>query len=101
MANFIVTFRIKADDDYQSRYDSFVAKAHELAGSPGSTWEETSSFLAFDAPGTAEEVCQKLYFGSDFNASKDVMLVIDLTRRQKASQGNIRYPNMLEACLGF
>lgn len=103
MARIIVTFRIKNDSGYQTRYESFTKKAAELADSSG-VWEETTSFVAFkprSSSATAESVCSDLYLHSDFDSSKDVMVVIDLDKKQKATRGEIKYPNTLAAVLGF
>ncbi|MFV9496464.1 hypothetical protein ACNUI6_00885 [Pseudomonas aeruginosa] len=43
MANFIVTFQIKADDTYQSRYSSFKKKINELTNYKH--WDEDNLFL--------------------------------------------------------
>jgi hypothetical protein len=102
MANFIVTFRIASDSGYQERYDSFVDAVHVLAqGGVGSTWEETTSFLVFRAQGTADSVCQHLYLKSSFDGSKDIMVVIDIGARQKATKGPIKYLSTLTGLLGF
>jgi len=102
MANLIVTFRIASDSGYQSRYDSFVAAAHELAdGGVSSTWEETTSFLSFRVAGTAESVCQHLYLKSAFDSTKDVMVVIDIGMQKKAVKGPVNYLGTLTANLGF
>ncbi|MGH8379270.1 hypothetical protein [Pseudomonas sp.] len=98
MGHFVITFRFEYDDDYQDRYDSFTKKVREIATSQ---WEETSSFYAIEAPGTAESIRDMLYLKTKFSASKDQMLVIDLDNRVKATKGEIKYPNTLAACLGF
>lgn len=102
MAHFIVTFRIKNDDTYQDRYDTFVAKAKELAWL--APWDETTSFLAFrasDSALTAASLCDSLYYGSGFSSAKDLMVVVDLDRREKATKGLIQYEALLDAGLGF
>ena len=99
MAHFIISFRIKSDDTYQERYDSFIQRIAEI--SKEGAWEETSSFYALEADGNAESVCQDLWLKSKFNAHLDVMLVIDVHNREKATKGEIKYPNTLARCLGF
>jgi hypothetical protein len=98
MGHFVITFRIKSDDTYQDRYDSFTKKVNEIADK---FWEETSSFYAISASGTAQSICDKLYFETDFIESWDQVLVIDLDRKEKALRGPDMYPNTLAACLGF
>lgn len=101
MANFIISFRIHSDSTYQERYASFVQRVHEIGGGVGAVWEETSSFFALRAEGSADDLCDNLYFSTLFDASKDAMLVIDLGARRKAMKGKLSYPNTLTTCLGF
>ncbi len=98
MGHFVITFRFEYDDSYQERYDSFTKKVGEIATS---TWEETSSFYAIEASGTAESIRDTLYLQTEFLESKDQMLVIDLDNRVKAIKGVIKYPSTLARCLGF
>lgn len=101
MAHFIVTFRIGSNSTYQARYDSFVSRIHELAGGTGKTWEETTSFAAFKATGTAETVCNDLYLKTDFAEADDLMIVIDLDAKVKATKGKVKYASTLTSALGF
>lgn len=98
MANVLVTFRIEYDSTYSDRYASFTEKARQLA--IDGMWDEPTSFLAFHANGTAQQICDQLYFGSKFDATKDLMLVIDLTRREFAQRG-VQYPATLQKQLGM
>ncbi|MBB3239164.1 cellobiose phosphorylase [Pseudomonas sp. Tn43] len=99
MASFIVTFEFKSDDTRKARYDSFVKKINELT--EYKHWDETTSFYCFELDVTAEELCSSLYVGSDFNATKDIMAVIDVTNKKKAVKGALKYPSLLDAYLGF
>lgn len=101
MANFIISFRIKQDDTYQSRYASFVDAVRKAGGGTGAVWEETSSFFALQASHTATGLCDHLYVSSEFNGTKDEMLVVDLSSRKKATKGPLKYLSTLESCLGF
>lgn len=101
MTHFVISFRIHNDSSYQERYESFVGHAREIGGGIGEVWEETSSFFALEATGTASTVCDSLYFGSKFDGTKDVMLVISLDDQQKATKGPLKYPNTLSSALGF
>ncbi|ULR87388.1 hypothetical protein [Comamonas sp. B21-038] len=101
MAHFIVTFRIESNSSYQSRYESFMKKAYELAGGSPKTWEETTSFLSFQATGSADSIRDSLYLGSEFNAIWDMMVVIDLDARKKATKGDVKYLSTLTSNLGF
>lgn len=98
MGHFVITFRLKADSTYDKRYDSFTDKIEEIAES---NWRETSSFYAIYADGTAKEICDAIYYGSEFSEDTDTMIVIDLDNNEKATRGNIEYPHTLAKCLGF
>lgn len=99
MANFVLTFRLKKNASYQQRYDSFVEKVQEIA--PEWIWEETSSFYAFEAEGSAESVCQALYYGSSFDASTDLMVVLDVHEKMFATKGAIENLARLKIALGI
>ncbi|RBL87889.1 hypothetical protein DDE05_00500 [Streptomyces cavourensis] len=99
MAHFIVTFRLKNDSTYQERYESFVDRVRAIT--PLAPWDETSSFFAFRANGSAASICSDLYLNSKFDSTKDQMVVIDLDLKQKATKGKVEYPALLEAGLGF
>lgn len=71
MASFIVTFKIKSDSNYQSRYDSFVKKINEISGY--SHWDETTSFYCFKADSTVEDVRFQLVIDSEFDPSRDTV----------------------------
>jgi len=99
MANFVVTFRFKADSTYQSRYDSFVKKVVEIATTH--PWAETSSFYAMEASETAESLCHRLYVETEFDSTKDLMLIVDTKNQVKATKGNLEYPTLLKVGVGF
>ncbi|MGJ7499882.1 hypothetical protein ACSFBF_05940 [Variovorax sp. ZT5P49] len=101
MAHFILTFRIASDKGYQDRYDSFVDAVHKLAGGPGKVWDETTSFYVFSANSTAQNVLNTLYVGSDFDSTKDIMVVIDVGNRAKATIGPLKYEVLLSSYLGY
>lgn len=99
MANFILTFRFKSDSTYQDRYDSFVKKVVEIAATH--PWAETSSFYALEANESADSLCSRLYLETEFDATKDLMLIVDIKNQTKATKGEIAYPSLLKAGLGF
>ncbi|WP_426391950.1 hypothetical protein [Variovorax sp. R-27] len=101
MAHFILTFRIAADASYQARYESFVQAVVTFAGGPGRVWDETTSFYAFEANSTADSVVRHLWVASDFDSSKDMMVVLDLDAREKATKGPVPYVPLLTAYVGF
>lgn len=99
MANFIVTFQIKSDESYQRRYSSFVRRMNEVSN--GDRWDETTSFNAFESDMTAEELCLALDAGSEFDSTKDIMVVIDLSTKRRVTAGPIKRPDDLEELVGF
>lgn len=102
MPHFIVTFRIKSDTSYQERYDSFVEQVKNVADLL--PWDQTTSFLTFrskDKTLSAQDLCTHLYIYSLFDSSKDIMVVINLDDRTKATLGDIEYSPLLSAGLGF
>lgn len=102
MPHFIVTFRIKSDSSYQERYDSFIEQVREDADLL--PWDQTTSFLAFrskDKALSAQGLCNRLYVYSKFDSSKDIMVVVNLDDKTKATQGDIEYLQLLSAGLGF
>ncbi|MEG0969358.1 MAG: hypothetical protein RSG92_28765 [Pseudomonas sp.] len=99
MASFIVTFEFKSDETRKARYDSFVKKVNSLT--EYKNWDETTSFYCFELNATAESLCTDLYLGSDFNHLKDIMVVIDVTNKEKATKGPLKYSSLLDSYLGF
>jgi len=76
-----------------------VKKVNELTAYKH--WDETTSFYCFELDTTAEDLCSTLYVGSDFNSTKDIMVVIDVTNKKKATKGPLKYPSLLDSYLGF
>ncbi len=99
MANFIVTFHIKSDDTYSERYSSFISKINELC--ENKQWDETTSFFCFESNLTADGLCSALWTGSKFSETTDIMVVIDVSNRKRATKGPLKYPNLLQKYLGF
>jgi hypothetical protein len=101
MTHFILTFRIASDSTYNDRYKSFTETVTTLAGGSGKVWDETTAFYAFKADGTAASVTNHLYLQSQFDATKDTMVVVDLDSRAKATKGPLKWESLLTAYLGF
>lgn len=98
MGHFVITFNLKWGDDYSARYKSFTDRVKQLAKS---SWDETTSFYAIEANGTAESICDELYIYTRFDSSTDAMVVIDLDNRKKAVKGQVSETALLTRCLGF
>ncbi|QKK24699.1 hypothetical protein [Rhizobium hidalgonense] len=73
MAVYTVSFDFAYDDTYDKRYSSF----NEQVKASGVWWAETTSFIVVESPETIEAFCDRIYFQSDFNSSKDRVLVLD------------------------
>lgn len=99
MNNFIITYRIKGDETYQHRYDSFIRRLKEIGGQ--TFWNETSSFYAIRACMTAQTLCAALCSDTGFDCSRDAVVVLDTTNRDVASSGAIQDRELLSDCLGF
>lgn len=101
MSHFILTFRIASDAGYQERYESFVETVKAMVGGSGKVWDQTTSFYAFRMEGSAKDVVSHLYLKSKFNSQTDVMVLIDLDNKVKATKGPIEYESLLTIYLGF
>ncbi len=99
MINFMITYRIKHDETYQTRYDAFIKKLKDAAGNVH--WNETSSFYALRACTTAKDLCRDLCADTSFNCATDSVVVIDLSNQLMASSGAIRDRDLLANCLGL
>jgi len=99
MANFVITFRFKSDATYSDRYNSFAKKVVEIATTY--PWAETSSFYAMECNESAQSLCDRLYFETEFDPKKDLMLVVDTKNQVKATKGKVEYPTLLKTGLGF
>lgn len=99
MNNFIITYRIKGDETYQPRYDSFIRCLKEIGGQ--TFWNETSSFYAIRACMTAEALCAVLCSETGFDCARDAVVVLDTKNRNMASSGAIQDRQLLIDCLGF
>jgi hypothetical protein len=94
MSVFNISFRIKQQGDHAKRYESVVAAIRKEA--KGSTWEETTSFFILESDKSSQELCNAIYFGSEFMTDWDKLLVVNLSIKFHATQGHIEYPNTLE-----
>ncbi|MDI2590325.1 hypothetical protein NYP20_14110 [Pseudomonas sp. N3-W] len=99
MDHFIITYRIKHDDSYRTRYDAFIRRIKAL--SPDAFWNETSSFYALQSGEDAQEICRALCKDTDFDCTRDSVVVLNTTRRNMATSGAIQDMTRLKACIGF
>lgn len=83
MAVYSVSFNIKYDDTYSARYDSFM----EQVKKSGKWWAETTSYVVVETAESIDEFCSRIYAYSDFNASKDRYLVLDVNAKSGRYRG--------------
>lgn len=97
MALCAVSFRIDHSTGvytYDERYSSFVERLDRFQ-----PWDETTSLALVNSTETADSLADKLYFESHFDASRDLMVVIDIETGSGVTRGPVKYPATLEARL--
>ncbi|GLK51244.1 hypothetical protein [Maricaulis virginensis] len=95
---YALTFRLKTDSSYAERLESLEKAIREE--SPGEWWKETTSFYLLRSEKSASGLVDHLYFNSEFNASKDIMGVINLSKKEHAHKGTFSdsdWENILKA----
>lgn len=93
MAKLAVSFRIDNSTGaytYGERYSSFMAELRKTG-----IWEETTSFGLTTTSETAEQLCDRLYFKSHFDPSRDLMIVINVETGVGVTKGEVQYPHTL------
>ena len=98
MAVYNVSFRIKQIGDHASRYES-VVKCIRAEAIDGDTWEETTSFVVLKSDKSAQDLCDAIYFGSEFMPDWDKLLVVNLSVKDQATKGAIDYPATLASLM--
>lgn len=88
MPVFAITFRIKDDSTYQSRYESVVESIRK--SSNGSNyWLETTSFALLEsAKESAASLASYIDSDSTFSETKDLLVVINLSKNGYKILGN-------------
>lgn len=79
MSLFAITFRIDYDTDsgYPRRYDSLIKEVKRLAG--GQYWDDPTSFFLIVSDLTSTKLADDLVSLSEFDESKDHILVINIS----------------------
>lgn len=98
MAVFAITFRIHSDNGYSERYESLDEVIR--AESPAAWWRDTTSFYLLKSDKTAQGLADHLYYNSKFDASKDILGVINLSAKGHGSHGTFTdadWENLLKA----
>lgn len=91
MTVYAVSFTLASDSTYGDRYDSLMKQVR----AKGKIWEETTSFALVETSESLSDFEIRLYVDSDFNATKDLMVVIAVT----GCNGICRGKNALSATL--
>tara|TARA_R110002124_G_scaffold256165_1_gene421836 strand:+ start:786 stop:1103 length:318 start_codon:yes stop_codon:yes gene_type:complete len=91
---YAISFRIGAGthggSTYSERYASFMEQVRKTGA-----WEETTSFALIVSDETLESLVTRLYIHSKFNATADLMIVIDIERAVAVTKGTVEYPHTL------
>lgn len=99
MATYLIAFRIDYDGTYTNRWSS-VVDAIRAQADYGKTWEEMTSVIVLQSSKSAEDLARAIYFGSDFSAATDRLLVVNTLSGSYAVRGKIDDPSSLSAIFG-
>lgn len=91
---YAISFRIETGthggSTYSERYSSFMEQVRKTGA-----WEETTSFALTTSTETLEDFVNRLYLRSQFSATADLMIVIDIERGTAVTKGKVEYPATL------
>lgn len=79
---------------YADRYASFMEQVRKTGA-----WTETTSFALTTTNETIDALADRLYFQSKFDATADLMIVIDIERGYAITKGKVEYPTTLSGKL--
>ena len=94
MATFMISFRIASDSDHSNRWASTVAAIRREAIG-GIYWEETTSLIVLKSDKLADSLASAIFVGSEFNSTKDTLLVVNTVSNTYATRGKVDYPSTL------
>lgn len=93
MPSYVVSFDLKADHSYGSRYQSLMA---QIRKNPSDlVWAETTSFALVQTSESLEAFADRLYYQTEVSAVTDILLVIDHSLNAAIGRGPIAYPATL------
>jgi hypothetical protein len=92
MAVFSVSFEIKYDSDYQRRYNSFTAAIEACP----KWWADTTSYYVVETNESISDFADRIYFGTDFDASRDLYLVLDAFVKSGCIRGAVKNDNIFQ-----
>jgi len=94
---YAISFRLDTGPNvfsYSDRYTSFVEQVRKTGA-----WEETSSFALTTSSEAIGDFSDRLYFKSHFDATCDLMIVIDIDSGVAVTRGKVEYPATLSGKL--
>ena len=91
---YAISFRIETGTQggstYAERYSSFMEQVRKTGA-----WEETTSFALIVSDETLENLVNRFYIYSKFDATSDLMIVIDIESGVAVTKGKVEYPATL------
>ena len=88
MAIHAGTFRIEYDGTYDDRYNSVVAAIR--AQTTTAYWDEPTSFFLIESGKNSASIADAVVLNSEFDARKDLLLVINLTEKGYTPRGVVK-----------
>lgn len=85
MAVFAIAFRIHEDADYDERWSSVVDAIRKQTSSQ--FWNETAAFALIESSKSSQGILGGIETSSKFDASLDMLLVINLNQADYAKAG--------------
>lgn len=95
MATYMISFRIASDSEHSARWASTVAAIRREAIG-GTYWEETTSLVVLKSDKLPDALANSIYVGSEFNSTKDTLLVVNTANSTYATRGKVEYPATLD-----
>ena len=94
MATYAVSFHLKKDSSYETRYGSLMEEIRKSS----TVWDETTSFCLVERSESLSVFTSKLYM-TDFSPSRDKLLVMSVKEVAASARGDINYPATLRSLL--
>lgn len=92
---YAISFDIKYDTTYTSRYNSLMTQVRATPN--GAVWAETTSFVLLRSAEDIATLADRLYYKSELLDSKDMLLVIDHAANACIARGPFKYPAVLKS----
>lgn len=92
MAIHSITFCIEHDSTYSRRSQSVVDAIRSLTHS--TYWDEPTSFALIESALNSSGLAEAIVRNSDFNDGKDILLVVNLSKKGYTARGPIVYGDL-------